>query len=664
MTQLDNTEHKRKSVSSTTHEYGSEVLPSCVQTKIKGDISVAATTSAYTGNGTSEIIDECDLQEMKEALPWYKQTLWRVCVFILLVEMCERLTYYTIAGSQRNFLENTGYSNFQSTSINSAFTLLCYVTPLAGGWIADSVLGRYKTIALFASIYLCGTFVTAVAAYPTIMNDGLYLFGTLALIAIGTGGIKPNINNFGADQYDIPGEAREQESFFAYFYWCINIGAAVAFGYLVTLATSGQEPSIPQEYGFFAAYCIAAGIMVFAVLFFFAGTTRYTMKPPGGDALRGLIHYIYNGAFGAETRSLKGLGSAVGWVLLFVTLGLALAQAFIPGTTGKVVGYIALATAFVTTFLLTTCHLNNSHLDGCPDHKSQYFSRVDAQAFLDTVPTIVIGNISFQISYNCMMGVMMSQACQMDLMVGSSQINGSFFNIGDCFSIIICTPIWEKFLYPFVERRKGSPVTRNQKLVSGLIITSIAMFIAAGLEYARRAAPVLANTSDCSPKNPLTGEGMQMSDISAFLIFIPFALIGMGEIMVLPQLYYFSYDQTPKSGRSVAMAFNLLIGGSLSSAFTSAFTTAMQGLYPDNLNDGHIEYFYYLGAGFALCGIPIYLWVSNQFVAKDFRTEADPVETTIQLELGSAEKKTSTNQLQFELGDSEKKISTKQSNIC
>lgn len=34
--------------------------------------------------------------------------LFGVCSFILVVEMCERLCYYTLQGSQRNFLEDAG----------------------------------------------------------------------------------------------------------------------------------------------------------------------------------------------------------------------------------------------------------------------------------------------------------------------------------------------------------------------------------------------------------------------------------------------------------------------------------------------------------------------------------------------------------------------------
>jgi hypothetical protein len=64
---------------------------------------------------------------------WYRNKLFTVCIFILLTEAMERLTFYTIQGSQRNFLQTFGYSNAQSTSLNSAFNVICYWWAIAGG---------------------------------------------------------------------------------------------------------------------------------------------------------------------------------------------------------------------------------------------------------------------------------------------------------------------------------------------------------------------------------------------------------------------------------------------------------------------------------------------------------------------------------------------------
>jgi len=44
-----------------------------------------------------------DVDTVKHGLCQSK--LWSVCIFVLVVEMCERITYYTFAGSQRNLLQ-------------------------------------------------------------------------------------------------------------------------------------------------------------------------------------------------------------------------------------------------------------------------------------------------------------------------------------------------------------------------------------------------------------------------------------------------------------------------------------------------------------------------------------------------------------------------------
>jgi dipeptide/tripeptide permease len=88
----------------------------------------------------------------------------------------------------------------------------CYVTPLLGAYLADSHWGRYKTILVFSSIYLGGMVCLALTSWlpgltpgpyddPTLLQNAL-LFGSLGVIALGTGGIKPNVSAFGADQFD------------------------------------------------------------------------------------------------------------------------------------------------------------------------------------------------------------------------------------------------------------------------------------------------------------------------------------------------------------------------------------------------------------------------------------------------------------------------------
>ena len=53
------------------------------------------------------------------------------------------------------------------------------------------------------------------------------IFG-LALIALGTGGIKPCVSAFGGDQFKLPEQERQLQTFFSVFYFAINAGSLIS----------------------------------------------------------------------------------------------------------------------------------------------------------------------------------------------------------------------------------------------------------------------------------------------------------------------------------------------------------------------------------------------------------------------------------------------------
>ena len=50
----------------------------------------------------------------------------------------------------------------------------------------------------------------------------------LALIAVGTGGIKPCVSAFGGDQFKLPEQERQLQTFFSVFYFAINAGSLIS----------------------------------------------------------------------------------------------------------------------------------------------------------------------------------------------------------------------------------------------------------------------------------------------------------------------------------------------------------------------------------------------------------------------------------------------------
>lgn len=110
-------------------------------------------------------------------------------------------------------------------------------------------------------------------------------FVALYMIAFGTGGIKPCVSSFGADQFDETDntEKEKKSSFFNWFYLSINIGALIASSVLVWI-----QMNVGWNWGF-GIPAVAMGI---AVVFFFLGSPLYRLQKPGGSPLTRIIQVI------------------------------------------------------------------------------------------------------------------------------------------------------------------------------------------------------------------------------------------------------------------------------------------------------------------------------------------------------------------------------------
>lgn len=111
------------------------------------------------------------------------------------------------------------------------------------------------------------------------------VFTALYLIALGTGGIKPCVSSFGADQFDESdaSEKKRKTSFFNWFYFSINIGSLVASSVLVWVQTN-----VGWGWGF----GIPAAAMAVAVGSFFLGTPLYRHQRPGGSPITRVAQVI------------------------------------------------------------------------------------------------------------------------------------------------------------------------------------------------------------------------------------------------------------------------------------------------------------------------------------------------------------------------------------
>lgn len=139
----------------------------------------------------------------------------------------ERFGYYTMLAIFLLFIQaKFGFSAAVATQIYSIFLAAVYFMPLFGGILADRIgYGKCVTlgiVVMFAG-YLCLSIPTGADAIGKTL-----MFGALALIAIGTGLFKGNLQVMVGNLYDDPKYASKRDAAFSLFYMAINIGAMFA----------------------------------------------------------------------------------------------------------------------------------------------------------------------------------------------------------------------------------------------------------------------------------------------------------------------------------------------------------------------------------------------------------------------------------------------------
>uniref|UniRef100_A0A8C7FJK1 Solute carrier family 15 member 2 n=1 Tax=Oncorhynchus kisutch TaxID=8019 RepID=A0A8C7FJK1_ONCKI len=205
--------------------------------------------------------------------------------FIVVNEFCERFSYYGMkAVLTLYFINYLHWDPNLSTAVYHAFSSLCYFTPVLGALIADSWLGKFKTIIYLSVVYVIGHIVKSVGAIPSVGDSTIHIVLSmvgLILIAFGTGGIKPCVAAFGGDQFDEE-HTNERRKFFSIFYMSINGGSVLST--LITPILRGDVQCFGGDC-YALAFGVPAILMVIALVVFISGSGMYKKSPPEGNIL-------------------------------------------------------------------------------------------------------------------------------------------------------------------------------------------------------------------------------------------------------------------------------------------------------------------------------------------------------------------------------------------
>ncbi|MCQ2184706.1 MAG: peptide MFS transporter [Bacteroidales bacterium] len=139
----------------------------------------------------------------------------------------ERFGYYTMLAILALLMQaRFGWNEAAAGQVYAIFLAGVYFMPLLGGWVADKI-GYGKCVTVGIGVMFLGYLSLALPAGNGTAAK-LVMFGGLALVAIGTGLFKGNLQVLVGNLYDDPKYQAKRDSAFSLFYMAINIGAMFA----------------------------------------------------------------------------------------------------------------------------------------------------------------------------------------------------------------------------------------------------------------------------------------------------------------------------------------------------------------------------------------------------------------------------------------------------
>ncbi|KAD4982963.1 hypothetical protein R6Q59_002612 [Mikania micrantha] len=569
------------------------------------DALIESDSSLYTGDGSVDIKGQPVLKS--------KTGNWKACPFILGNECCERLAYFGIAINLVSYLTKTLHQGNASAATNvTTWQGTCYLTPLIGAVLADAYWGRYWTIAVFSIIYFIGMCtLTLSASVPSLKPvefcvdaacpsatplQYTFLFTGLYLIALGSGGIKPCVSSFGADQFDDtdPNERVKKGSFFNWFYFTINIGAFVSGTCIVW---------IQENKGWGLGFAIPALFMGFAIFSFFIGTPLYRFQKPGGSPITRICQVLV-ASFHKRNLLVPADSS-----LLFETTEKRSAI----GGSRKIIHtdeFEFLDKAAVVSSIEQEDGNSLSSWRLCT------VTQVEELKILIRMFPIWATGIVFSAVYAQMSTMFVEQGMAMDTTIGSFTLPAASLAGFDVISVILWVPVYDRIIVPLARKfmGQGRGFSELQRMGMGLFLSVFCMAAAALVEMKRL---------DVVKSLDLVHQNVAVP-ISVFWQAPQYFFLGAAEVFFFIGQLEFFYEQSPDAMRSLCSALSLLttaLGNYLSSFIMTMVTyftvrNGKPGWIPDNLNEGHLDYFFWLLAGLSFFNMLVYVVCAKVYNSK------------------------------------------------
>ena len=453
-------------------------------------------------------------------------------------------------------------------------------------------------------LYLQGMmFVTFSAFLPTAaaLGGATSVFGAktvaflgLYLVAIGRGGVQSSLAPFGADQFDDanPADRDSKASFFSWFYLCVDFGMIVSGLVIVWV-----QDNVSWGLGFgISTACLALAFAAFVL-----ATPMYKRRMPTGTPLKSLSQVVV-----AACRKIALKVPADADMLYEVGDKVDAQQPKIAHTDEF-------------SFLDKAAVVSESDMEemrvsgetGSSSWRLCTVTQVEELKILVRLLPIWVTSVIVSSAYAQMTTTFIQQGSAMNMSILSVPVAAASMGSFEVVCVLIWVLLYGHVIVPalrgcgFSFGGDGEP-SQLQRMGAGRLLMALAMAVAALVEMKR------------------LGSAARGEEITiAWQIPQYFFLAGAEVLCYIAQLEFF-YEEAPETMKSTCTSLALLtiaLGSYLSSfiyAIVAAFTATADspGWISDNLNQGHLDYFFWTMAAISTLNFVVYSVFARNYKPK------------------------------------------------
>ncbi|CAM0903022.1 unnamed protein product [Alopecurus aequalis] len=527
-----------------------------------------------------------------------RKTGSRAPAVVLAFECLESTAFNGVATNLVLYLETVLHGTSLASASNvTTWIGTSYLTPVFGAILADTFWGNYNTILLSLIVYLLGMMLVTFSAFlPTAAlgpSSHTVAFAGLYLVAFGSGGVRAALLPFGAEQFDDDNAVdRERKmSFFSWFYVCVDFGMIVSGLFLVW---------IQQNVSWGLGFGIATACIALAFAGFVLATPMYTRRMPSGTPLKSLCQVVV--AACRKTALRVPAGAAVS-VLYEVS---------------DKVDQPKIAHTDEFTFLDKAAIVADSDLEEVVTNVDATASgsswrlctvtQVEELKILMRLLPIWATSIVLSAAYAQLNTTFVQQGSAMDMRVMSFTIPAASMVSFEVICVLAWVLVYGSVIVPAlrsISPASGEP-SQLRRMGAGRLLMACAMAVAALVEMRRLDA---------------AGSGESIS--IAWQMPQYFVLAGAEVFCYIAQLEFF-YSEAPESMKSMCTSFALLTValGSYTSSLIYAVVNALTatggrpGWISDDLNQGHLDYFFWTMAALCTLNFVVYSAFARNYQVK------------------------------------------------